>query len=83
MMATRFTTLHTPWDTGDTRARVLKANWLYRWYSRPTLRYGRGRGGTMSTAARSERGWQFLRQACKPGGGNMMSRHHCQTLPTP
>ena len=42
MMATRLTTLHTPWLTGDTRARVLKANWLYRWYSRPTLRVGRG-----------------------------------------
>eukprot|EP00983_Pelagomonas_calceolata_P098240 1158326-Pelagomonas_calceolata.AAC.1 len=29
MMATRLTTLHTPWDTGLTRCRVLKANWKH------------------------------------------------------
>jgi hypothetical protein len=29
--------LHTPCETGDTRWRVLNANWLYKWYRRPTM----------------------------------------------
>ena len=36
IITTLLTTLHTPWDTGVTRANVLKANWLYKWYSKPT-----------------------------------------------
>ena len=66
MMATRLTTLHTPWLTGLMRARVLNANWLYRWYSRPTLQAGgqanaEGKGGA-AVVVRGEPGEHAMRQ---------------------
>lgn len=87
MMATRLTTLHTPCDTGDTRARVLKANWLYRWYRRPTLRdvaekEGGGRGrdepppcACVVPSAGERQGKQL---ACRAGGHRAARLGWCQ-----